>query len=124
MNEDIEPALEVVRAKPIQATAEERAQWAKRYLESGLSLRKFSAQHSLPWYALWRWVKKADRTQALTTEELVSVASSSVCFTEVKLPATAEESRWVAEVKLPNGMIVRVSREAPAAMVEQLLHLC
>jgi hypothetical protein len=45
-------------------------------------------------------------------------------FTEIKLLPPVERSAWVAELSLPNGKVLRLSKDVPAAMLEQLLRLC
>jgi transposase-like protein len=118
MNEKAE-ALEVAPvSKRLPATAEEKAEWVRRFIESGLSIRKFSTQHALPRMSLWRWVNKA-------RAETVPVRSCAVpAFTEIKLLPSVERSDWVAELSLPNGKVLRLSKEVPASMLEQLLGLC
>jgi transposase-like protein len=118
MNEKAE-ALEVAPVwKGLAATVEEKAEWARRFLESGQSIRKFSAQHALPRMSLWRWVNKA-------REETVAVPSSAAAtFTEIKLLPSVEHSDWVAELSWPNGKVLRLSKEVPASLLEQLLRLC
>jgi hypothetical protein len=118
MNEKVE-ALEVAPVwKGSAATVAEKAEWARRFLESGQSIRKFSAQHALPRMSLWRWVNKV-------RGETVPVTSSAVAaFTEIKLVPAVERSDWVAELSLPNGKVLRLSKEVPACLLEQLLGLC
>jgi transposase-like protein len=106
-----EPAPEVLPATP-----EEKAQWVKRFVESGLSIRKFSKVHDLPLMSLWRWVKRA-REQAVPSGECAPTQ-----FTELKLPAL--HSGWAVELTLPNGTVLRMTKDTPPAMVEQLLRLC
>src|SRR5205823_3621532 len=97
------------------ASAEEKAQWVKRFHESGLSLRKFSAQHSVSLMSICRWVNQAKDPQA---------ASGTPRFEELRLPLLAADSDWAAELTLPNGTILRLSKEVPAAMLDQLLRVC
>jgi transposase-like protein len=103
-------------SKTFQATKQDKAEWAKRYLESGLSLREFSAQSGLGYMSLWRWVNKTRHKAAAKME------SPTPGFTEIKLAPSVE--RWAAELTLPNGTVLRLSKEAPAAMLDQLLRLC
>jgi transposase-like protein len=102
-------------------SAEGSAQWAQRFMESGLSIRKFCAQHGLPRMSLWRWVNKVKQAP----ERAVGVVSSArPAFTEIKLVPAVERSDWVAELSLPSGKVLRLSKEVPAAMLEALLRLC
>jgi hypothetical protein len=105
-------------AKP-SPTELEKTEWARRFLESGLSLRKFSAQHGLCHMSVWRWVN-----QAKGRAEAVAVAGVAAAFTEIKLLPPAERSEWAAELSLPNGRRLRLHREVPAALLEQLLRVC
>jgi transposase-like protein len=106
-----------VRCRPQRsaATAEEKAEWVKRFHESGLSLRKFSAQHSVSLMSICRWVNQAKAPQS---------ASPTPQFEELPLPPLAAGSDWAVELTLPNGTVLRLSKEVPAAMLEQLLRVC
>ena len=114
-NEVLKPA---VGSKGFQATEEEKVQWARRFVESGLSLREFSAQNGLGYMSLWRWVNKAGRQEGGGT------GSPAPAFTEIKLLPATESAHWVAEWSLANGAVLRVSKEVPAAVLEQLLRVC
>jgi transposase-like protein len=108
----------VPAAKCSRATAPEKAEWVRRFLESGLSLRKFSAQNGLGYMSMWRWVNQA-------REETVAVRSSAApVFTEIKLLPSEERSDWAAALSFADGRVLRLSKEVPAAMLEQLLRLC
>jgi transposase-like protein len=105
-------------AKCSRATEPEKAEWVRRFLESGLSLRKFSAQNGLGYMSMWRWVNQA-------REETVAVRSSAEpVFTEIKLLPSEERSDWAAALSFADGRVLRLSKEVPAAMLEQLLRLC
>jgi transposase-like protein len=121
MNEN--PAPPSAPAKPpreyLTPTPEEKAQWVKRFQESGLSIRKFSAQHDLPRMSLWRWVREVPAPEGAS---LAGGVTSP--FTELKLPAGLAGSNWAVELTLPNGTVLRMSRDVPAEMVERLLRLC
>ena len=122
MNEDSELVTvadkEALRPKNFPLTEEDKAQWAKRFGESGLSIRKFCAQHNLPRMSLWRWVNQRQEFKQTVT------ASAPLQFEEVKLAAPVGESHWAAELTLPNGTMLRLSRDLPVAIFEQLLRLC
>ena|SRR5438477_1516674 len=105
-------------AKNAPVSEEEKAQWARRFVESGLSLREFSAENGLGYMSLWRWVNKA-RGQGVGAAD-----SPAPAFTEIKLLPAAEPAHWVAEWSRPNGAVLRVSKEVPAAVLEQLLRVC
>ena len=100
------------------AAHDEREQWIKRFKESGLSIRKFSATYNIPRMTLWRWVKSA-QSGGVKVGDL-----SEVQFTEIQLPAGSGRSDWVAELALADGTVLRLTKEVPAAMLEQLLRVC
>ena len=78
-------------------------------------MREFSARHGLGRMSLWRWVNKAsDKT-------VMAVDSPGPAFTEIKLAPMAEREQWVAELSMADGRVLRVGKEVPAAMLEQLL---
>jgi transposase-like protein len=121
MNEN--PASSEVAPQPaapeqLPPTAEEKAQRVKQFLESRLSIRQFSAQHNIPRMSLWRWVKGArDRTTAAWT-------SPTTDFAELTLPAGLGRSDWAVELTLPNGTVLRMSKDVPPGIVDQLLRVC
>ena len=121
MNEDLAP-IEATQQSALELSnglsAEEKAQWAKRFLESGLSIRAFCAQHNLGRMALWRWVHGRQGSPGAQTK------ARPVAFAELKLPASLGRADWVIELALPNGTIVRMSKEVPEALLSQLLRLC
>jgi len=122
MNEKAEASSLAVVSKCFEVTAEEKAQWAKRFIESGLSFRKFSAQYGLPRMSLWRWVSQSKESSGHEPGSRGGFARAA--FTEIKLPAPVACSNWAAELSLPNGIILRVAPDAPAALLEQLLRVC
>lgn len=117
MNESPEASTLPIR-KIFQTPPEQRAQWVERFCESGLSLRQFSAQHGLGYMSLWRWV----RAQRHETSEQADPAAPA--FTEIKLAPPVERTDWVAELSLPSGKVLRLAKDVPACLLEQLLRLC
>lgn len=120
MNETAEAStLPVRKFLPSQ---EARSQWVKRFSESGLSLREFSAQNGIGYMSLWRWVKRAKAKQS--PGRAVEMPPGPTTFTEIKLVPSIERCDWVAELSLPNGKVLRLSKDVPSAMLEQLLRVC
>jgi transposase-like protein len=111
-NSPVAPASSRPQRPP--ASAAEKAEWIKRFHESGLSLRQFSTQHSVSLMSICRWVNQAKEPQA---------HPGAIEFEEVKLPSPINK-KWAAELTLANGTVLRLSREVPAAMLEQLLRVC
>ena len=100
--------------KGMPTKAEHKTEWVKRYTESGLSLRAFSTQNAIGYMSLWRWVNKAKKQSA---------QAPALAFTEIKL-SPMERAGWVAELSLPNGRLLRLAKDIPSALLEQLLRLC
>ena len=98
-------------------TAEQKSELAKKFLQSGLALREFSRQHGVGYMSLYRWVRKERGVIAP-----VQKPPQLVDFAEVKLPV--ERSEWAVELMLPNGTVLRMSKDTPLRMLEQLLRLC
>ena len=121
MNESLE-ALEVSRQRAPELsawpTAEEKSQWAKQFLASGLSIRAFCAQHNLGRMSLWRWVHGRCASPGAQPK------ATPVAFAELKPPASLARCDWAVEITLPSGTIVRMSQAVPEALVSQLLRLC
>lgn len=65
--------------------------------------------------SICRWVNQAKGVQA---------ASPTPQFEELRLPPLAAEGHWAAELTLPNGTVLRLSKEVPTGMLEQLLRVC
>jgi len=107
-------------------TAQDKADWVRRFRESGQSLRSFSAQHALPRMSLWRWANKqsavAGQPNRRHTPQPVPWTEPE--FAEIKLETCLERGAWAAELSLPSGRVLRLSKEVPAGMLEQLLRLC
>jgi transposase-like protein len=108
--------------KPEILTAAQKAQWVEKYRKSGLSLRRFSDQSGLGYMSLYRWVKKQERTIELRQ----SHSHQAIDFAELKLPLTQSTPRsdWAVELTLPNGTVLRMSKDTPSTLVDQLLRVC
>ena len=68
--------------------------------------------------SVWRWVNKA-------SDKAIPVTSCAVAaFTEIKFLPSCERSDWAAELSFSDGRVLRLSKEVPAAMLEELLRVC
>jgi len=47
-----------LRPKGMEVTPAEKAEWVRRFKDSGFSLRKFSEQYGLRLSSLWQWSSK------------------------------------------------------------------
>ena len=120
----------------LPVSAEEETQWVKRFLESGLSIRKFAKQNDIPRMSLWRWVRRGSERSGASAvalkgsgaageqNTLGKVEPSAAPFAEVKFPAGFGQPNWAVEVTLPNGTVLRLSKDTPPTLVDQLLRIC
>jgi hypothetical protein len=107
--------------------------WKRRFLQSGLLLREFAAQHGLKLSTLQRWVASSPGA-TLGTPGCDKISSSSVAplFAEVTLPAgssplsssSSSSPLWVAELVRPDGSMLRLAHDASSALLKQLLRAC
>jgi transposase-like protein len=88
----------------------ERADWAQRFHQSGLSQVEFARRHDLVLSTLRSWLRQ------------YSVCPLPPRFAEVKLPALA--ARWAAEIVRADGTVLRLAHDAPAHLLQQLLPPC
>jgi transposase-like protein len=100
-----------VSTRRARSSASERAQWAQRFFQSGLSQRDFALQHGLKLSTLQRWVAQQH-----------PAAPSAPAFVEVKLPPAA--SHWAAELVRADGSVLRLAAHVPTAWFESLLWPC
>ena len=86
-------------------SAAERARWVERYRASGLGLKCFAAEHGLKPGQLHYWVYAPG--SGSPTETVAPV------FQEVRLTGGgASAGGWAAEVRLPDGVTVRLREGA------------
>jgi transposase-like protein len=123
MNESNSEAASIAEAPPQTfrtLTVAQKTEWVEKYLESGLGLREFSSQHGLGYRSLYRWLRK----QRGGSKPQSKQAPEAIDFAEVKLPGSAPRSAWAVELTLPNGTVLRMSKDTPPTLVDQLLRLC
>ena len=101
----------------------EKAEWVRRFQESNQSLREFTVQNDVGYshVSMWRWVNQVKQTNPKNAPQS---APAQIGFTEIKLGPPDEQSQWVAELSLPDGRVLRLSKDVPVSMLEQLLRVC
>jgi hypothetical protein len=118
---DEEVATVTVPMRKRMSTAEERESWIRRYRESGLSVLQFCDEHKLAPQTFYQWLANT----RLAPQTIVPAASEGLLkFTEIKLEAPNSPCAWAAELCRPNGLVLRVGPNLPAALLEQLLRVC
>src|SRR5215471_9550464 len=117
MNKNDWISIGPLRPKGLQVTAAEKAEWVRRFEQSGVPLSAFCAQYGLRVASLRNWrVRYAD--------DSLSSALSSLCaqsppdFMEMQLPAVMTAPAWSVELALGNGKVLRLNGEVPAGLVE------
>jgi len=112
----VNDALACSKQRRPRSTPDERAHWVCQYEQSGLLQGEFAARHRLGLSTLRKWITQ-DRAQALAD------AKAKPVWQELKLDGLPRTSGWAAEVVRPDGWVVRVSHDAPASLVAELLQV-
>ena len=115
-----------------RSTAAERAAWAERYYESGLTQGEFATLHGLGFSTLQRWLAKNPPGSSPSAPKVgIPSASPSTparvpVFAEVKLPLPplSPVAGWTAEVVRPGGPTLRLTNAVSATLLAQLLRAC
>jgi hypothetical protein len=122
-----------------RSTAAERALWKQRFLNSGLLLREFAAQHGFKLSTLQRWVASAhDISLGTSVGDAINSkpnsppaaplfaqvqwslpASSTLC-----LSASSPSSAWAAELIRPDGSTLRLANDVSSPLLNLLLRSC
>jgi transposase-like protein len=103
-----------LRPKGLEVTAAEKAEWVRRFEQSGVGLREFSAQYGLRVASLRNW--RVKYAQAICGQARRD-------FVEVQLPALRTPA-WSVELVLGNGKVLRLNGEVPEGLLEQVLRVC
>lgn len=107
----------IARKRRPKATLEEKADWAKRFAESGLKQREFCRQHGLVLTTLQRWLARAQGHPWRGT-------GTKAAFVEVKTSPMVGTPRWAAELCGCHGRVLRVAHDVPTELLQQLLGAC
>jgi hypothetical protein len=93
-----------------------------RWQSSGLKLREYGQQHGIPVSTLmwWRQVFRRAGEQGNAASKQFP-ASDVVVFTEVLQPATVPTTRFVVEIVLRSGHLVRVPTGADTETLQRVL---
>ena len=112
------PVTSITRRKRRpNATLEEKAEWARRFAESGLRQREFCREHGLVLTTLQRWLAQAPGYRRRGTK-------AEAEFVELKVNPPVSAARWAAELYCSNGKTLRLAHDVPAELVQQLLRAC
>ncbi len=97
-----------------RSNSAQRAQWARRFFESGISPRDFARQHGLRLPTLQRWLKENPAMPV------------PLGFAQVTLPPAPQPSHrdWAAEVVRADGSTLRLAHGVAPALLRQLLRAC
>jgi hypothetical protein len=97
-----------------RSNSAQRAQWARRFFESGISPHDFARQHGLGLSTLQRWLKENPDTPV------------PLGFAQVTLPSAPQPGHrdWAAEVVRADGSVLRLAHGVAPALLRQLLRAC
>jgi transposase-like protein len=93
----------------------ERTAWVERFHQSGLSQRAFARQHGLKLGLLLYWIYGHKSAVGTTTANIPR-------FQEIRLAPSEPSGGWAAEIRLPDGTLVRLDHELARALVPSCLH--
>jgi transposase-like protein len=99
-----------------RSTPDERANWVHQYEQSGLSQREFASRQRLGLSTLCKWI-------AQNESRGWSGRKAHPVWQELKLDGLPRTPCWAAEVVRADSWVVRVSHDAPASLVAQLLQV-
>ena len=92
------------------------------YRQSGLGLRRFAEERKISPGRLHYWVYQKRRGSRPTSTGKGSQRQAQPAFAELKLGAGAwPMDRWAAEVRLPNGVSVRLSHATTPGWIGELV---
>jgi hypothetical protein len=112
-----EPAVSSTHPR---TTPAERAQWARRFYQSGLTQRAFALEHRLKLSTLEGWL--AQNRPGAGRVPSNSLSRTPPSFTEVKGLGTSRS--WAAEVVTEKGRVLRLAHDVPGGLLQELLSLC
>lgn len=98
-------------------SAAERGEWISLYRPSQLPLDQFAQQHGLKQGTLQRWLRQERQRSSPSPE------ASGATFQKVRLPSFFPARAWVAEILLPNGVVVCLGATATPAWIQQSFKL-
>jgi hypothetical protein len=93
--------------------AEQRGEWIARYRSTQLPQEQFARQHGLKLGTLQRWLREEHQRSSPST--------AASAFQEVRLPSFLPSGAWVAEILLPNGVVVRLGAASTSSWMQSLL---
>lgn len=107
-------------------SAADREQWVRWYRDGDLGLKRFAERHGLRPAQLHYWIYGARRPTA-PVRRPASPTPPTPVFREVPLPRPPSVE-WTAQIALPDGLSMRIARDAdPAwvgALIEHLRRAC
>jgi hypothetical protein len=101
-------------------TPAERAQWAQRFYQSGLTQQAFAQQQGLKLSTLQLWLAQTRSSAAKGQRR--SRSQAKPLFREVKWVGAS--AGWAAEVVGQKGTVLRLAHDVPGGLLQELLSLC
>ncbi len=103
------------QAAPKEYTPEARAEWIRRYRDSGMGLKRFAAENGLKPRQLHYWVygRRVRPARKMPAHEPV--------FQEIRLPEALRGVGWSAEIGWRDGTTVRFRADTDPRWVRSLL---
>ena len=103
-----------------RATPEERLDYVRRYLQSGLSQQAFVREQGFSLAALSKWLKAARATGQVPPRQRRARRTPST-LQEIPLASVWPASPWVAELRGRSGAVLALRGDLPAPLLSLLL---
>ena len=109
----------IPRRERRRTSKEERQQWVEAWERSDQTQQRFAAAHGLSVGTLRNWIRGS---AARAARSKVGPSFRELSIGEILGGSPSEQSAgWEAEIRLPNGVVIAMSRSAAIDRVKQLL---
>jgi transposase-like protein len=104
-------------------TAEERLEFVRCYLESGLTQKEFVARHGFSLAALSKWLRQArlSSPQTLKPRRRRRWRKPGTALQEVSLSSVLAPMAWAAELRGPSGTVLSIGADVSPQLLRLLL---
>lgn len=103
-------------------TPEQRLDFVRRYLESGLTQEEFARQNGFSVAALYKWLAQARAAGHVPPGQLPGRSPvRPPALQEIPLGSVLPAAPWAAELRQPSGAVLSIGAGLPAPLLNLLL---
>lgn len=106
------------RKRRWRSTPAQRAEWVRRFAQSGQSQRAFAQRHRLGLATLQKWIAQL-RSQPTHTP-LNAVPTTAALWQELPLPKASSAPAWAVQIERADGVRLSVSPGVDPQWLAQL----